>query len=291
MATTTISFASKVVLNNGVSMPRMHLGVYNMSGKALHNAVQHALDLTDFVAQIGYRGFDSAQMYHNERETGKAINHWLSEHPEVSREDVFYTTKLLSNNGYHETRAAIKRSLEVCGLGYIDLFLIHAPFGGPVARQESWRAIEDAILDKEIRTGGVSNFGILHLEQLLAGNIRIKPAVNQLEIHPFNTHADTTEWCQNHGITVEAFCPLTRQEKMHDRTIVRLSKKYNCTAAQLLLRWSLQHGFVPLPKSQHPARLKENSDIDWLTISDADMKTMDDLDEHYIVDWDPLNVP
>ncbi|KAI5298583.1 hypothetical protein KEM56_003927 [Ascosphaera pollenicola] len=266
MASKTISFASRVTLNNGITMPRMHLGVYNMSGKDLHNAVVHALD-----------------MYHNERETGKAINHWLSEHPEASRADIFYTTKLISNSGYNETRAEIKKSLEACGLGYIDLFLIHAPFGGPVARLESWRAIEDAIDNHEIRSGGVSNFGIMHLEQLLSSNIRIKPAVNQLEIHPFNTHAEVTEYCQKQGVVVQAFCPLTRKEKMHDRTIVRLTKKYKCTPAQLLLRWSLQHDFVPLPKSQNPARLKENSEIEGFEISEDDMRTMDDLDEYYSV--------
>lgn len=222
-------------------------------------------------------------MYHNERETGKAINHYLSEHPEVSRADIFYTTKLLSNSGYDETRAEIRKSLEACNLGYIDLFLIHAPFGGPDARLQSWRAIEDAIENHEIRSGGVSNFGILHMEQLLSHDLKVKPAVNQLEIHPFNTHAEVTEYCQKQGIVVEAFCPLTRKEKMHDRTIVRLSQKYKCTAAQLLLRWSLQHGFVPLPKSQNPGRLKENTQIEGFEIEEGDMRVMDDLDEHYIV--------
>lgn len=121
------------------------------------------------------------------------------------------------------------------------------------------------------------------MEQLLSHDLKVKPAVNQLEIHPFNTHAEVTEYCQKQGIVVEAFCPLTRKEKMHDRTIVRLSQKYKCTAAQLLLRWSLQHGFVPLPKSQNPGRLKENTQIEGFEIEEGDMRVMDDLDEHYIV--------
>ncbi|KAI5294225.1 hypothetical protein KEM52_004444, partial [Ascosphaera acerosa] len=241
---------------------------------------------------IGYRGFDSAQMYHNERETGEAILSWLKEHPEVSREDIFYTSKLLNNDTYERCKDTIAHSIEQCGLGYIDLFLIHAPFGGPKARREAWRAIEDAIAAGTVRTGGVSNFGVRHMQQLLSSDekLRFEPAVNQLEVHPFNTHADTTQWCQEHGLVVEAFCPLTRREKMGHPVIVNLSKKYQCTPAQLLLRWSLQHGFVPLPKSQNPARLLENSQVEGFNIYGDDMRTLDALDENYIVDWDPLDV-
>ncbi|KAI5289884.1 hypothetical protein KEM55_008719 [Ascosphaera atra] len=222
---------------------------------------------------------------------GRAISRYMAEHKNISRKDIFYTTKLLSNNGYAATRQAIKKSLEVCGLGYIDLFLIHAPFGGPNARMQSWRAIEDAIIDEEIRAGGVSNFGVRHLDQLLSSDIRVKPAVNQLEIHPFNQHAEITEHCKKLGITVEAFCPLTRCEKFNDPTIQSLSKKYKCTPAQLMLRWSVQHEFVPLPKSKNKERLLENTQIDWFEISDEDMKTLDGLEEHYVVDWDPVNCP
>lgn len=222
-------------------------------------------------------------MYHNEADCGRAINEWLAEHPGSDRSSIFYTTKLLSNDGYEATRRSIQKSLQACKLGYIDLFLIHAPYGGKQLRIASWKAIEDAIIAGEVKNGGVSNFGIRHLQELEEAGSKIKPAVNQLEIHPWNTHANIAQYCQEQGIVVEAFCPLTRGIKFGDPTAVTLAKKYNCTVAQLLLRWSLQHGYVPLPKSSSEKRLRENSEIYSFSISDEDMKRMDGLEENYVV--------
>lgn len=248
-------------------------------------------------------------MYHNEADCGKAIKAWLAENPKSARSDIFYATKLLSNDGYDATRRAIGESLRACDLGYIDLFLIHAPYGGKKARIASWTAIEDAIKAGEVKSGGVSNFGIRHLQEL-SEVAKIKPAVNQLEIHPWNTHAEIAQYCQEEGIVVEAFCPLTRGLKFNDPTAVSLKEKYNCTIAQLLLRWSLQHGYVPLPKSKSKDRLLENSQLYSFEIEDKDMKKLDDLEENYVVgklsshshppkipcltmntDWDPVDAP
>ena len=156
MADQSFSLASRIKLNNGLTMPHVHLGVYLMSGKEASSAVHHAL-------YAGYRGFDSAQMYHNEKQVGHAILDYLKQHPDLKREDIHYTTKLASNGDYDQARRSITKSVKECGLGYIDLFLLHSPYGGKQKRLESWRAVEDAVKEGEVRIGGVSNFGVKHV--------------------------------------------------------------------------------------------------------------------------------
>lgn len=156
MADQSFSLASRIKLNNGLTMPRIHLGVYLMSGNESSKAVTYALD-------AGYRAVDSAQMYHNERDVGNSILNYLKSHPELKREDIHYTTKLASNSDYDRARQSITKSVKECGLGYIDLFLLHSPYGGRKARLESWKAVEDAIMDGEVKIGGVSNFGPQHV--------------------------------------------------------------------------------------------------------------------------------
>jgi diketogulonate reductase-like aldo/keto reductase len=225
-------------------------------------------------------------MYHNEREVGRSILGFLEAEKNkpngVKREDIFFTSKLASNISYDATRRSINESIRVSGLGYIDLFLIHAPYGGKAKRLECWRAIEDAIADNQIRTGGVSNYGVKHLQELLASNPRVRPAVNQIEVHPFNTRSEITSFCQKNGIVVEAYAPLARAYRMGHPTIVSLSQKYGCTPAQLLVRWSLQHGYVPLPKSVSKERIISNAQVDGFEITAEDMKTMDGLDEYLV---------
>lgn len=152
----SFSLATTIKLNNGMTMPQLHLGVYLMSGSEASNAVHHALE-------AGYRGFDSAQMYHNEKQVGTAILDYMKKHPELKREDIHYTTKLASNSDYDTARKSIRNSVKQCGLGYIDLFLLHSPYGGKQKRLGSWRAVEDAIQDGDVRIGGVSNFGEKHV--------------------------------------------------------------------------------------------------------------------------------
>lgn len=153
-----------IKLSNGLSMPQIHLGLYLISGRETTDAVAAALE-------AGYRGFDSAQMYHNERETGQSIRSFLASprnQSNLKREDIWYTTKLASNTSYDAARKSITQSVQASGLGYIDLFLLHSPYGGKIKRLESWRAVEDAIADGEVRTGGVSNFGVKHVRCTLA---------------------------------------------------------------------------------------------------------------------------
>lgn len=156
MAEQTYSLATRVKLNSGLSMPHIHLGVYLMSGSEASNAVKYALE-------AGYRAVDCAQMYHNERQVGQSILNFLEGHPDIKRGDIHYTTKLASNSDYDTARKSITRSVKECGLGYIDLFLLHSPYGGKRARLESWRAVEDAVTDGEVKIGGVSNYGEKHV--------------------------------------------------------------------------------------------------------------------------------
>lgn len=191
--------------------------------------------------------------------------------------------------------------------------MLHSPYGGKTARLESWRAVEDAIEEGEVKIGGVSNFGVKHIKELVASKPRIMPAVNQIEVHPFNTRENIRQVCEENGILVEAYAPLVRALKMTHPTIKSLASKYKCTPGQLLIRWSLQHGMVPLPKSINKARIEENSKIGHFEIEDKDMKMMDGLDEYLVtgelyegergimfwklmmilcrLDWDPVDCP
>jgi diketogulonate reductase-like aldo/keto reductase len=288
-------------------MPRIHLGVYMTSGRETSTAVTHALE-------AGYRGFDSAEWYANEKEAGSAIFKYISSPPsgrtKLERSDVWFTTKLKTNSSYDATRKAIKESIRKCGLGYLDLYLLHSPYGGKSRRLECWRAVEDAIEEGEVRAGGVSNFGVKHvrfascreaeivivltgplrqLQELLDAKPKIIPAVNQIEVHPFNTRSDITSFCREHDIVVEAYAPLARALRMRHPKIVELSKKYQCEPAQLMVRWSLQKGYVPLPKSVKKERIVSNAKVEGFDIEEKDMKVLDGLDEYLVTDWDPTD--
>jgi diketogulonate reductase-like aldo/keto reductase len=231
--------------------------------------------------------------YHNEKACGQAILSFLGDNSlnttGLKREDIFFTSKLASNTSYNAARRSIKQSVQTSGLGYIDLFLLHSPYGGRDARLSSWRAVEDAIQDGEIKIGGVSNFGVKHLDELMASKPRVVPAVNQIEVHPFNTRTNIVEACQKYGIIVEAYAPLARALRMKHPTIVSLSQKYSCTPAQLMIRWSLQHGYIPLPKSVSKQRIEANGDIGHFEISPENMRELDQLDEYLVTDWDPVD--
>jgi diketogulonate reductase-like aldo/keto reductase len=286
MAPNAFSLSTRLPLASGLSIPQIQLGVYLMSGREASNAVTFAL-------QAGYRAIDSAQMYHNEADCGKVIKAFLDNKTQntagLTREDIFFTSKLATNASYATARKSITKSVATSGLGYIDLFLLHSPYGGKSSRLSSWRAVEDAITAGEIRSGGVSNYGIKHLEELLASSPRIKPAVNQIEVHPFNTRTELTAFCQQHDIVVEAYAPLARAMRMKHPTIKSLSEKYGCTPAQLMIRWSLQKGYVPLPKSVKRERIMENAEVGGFEIEGGDMQNMDGLDEYLVTDWDPTD--
>ncbi|KAE9573677.1 putative oxidoreductase [Colletotrichum fructicola] len=288
MATTKYTLATRLTLANGKTIPQIQLGLYCMSGKEATKTIPWALN-------AGYRGFDCAQMYRNERESGKAISDYLSSSENaqgLKREDVFYTTKLAScSTSYDEVRRSITESVKVSGLGYVDLFLLHSPYGGKEARLTSWKALEDAITEGEVKMGGVSNYGSAHIEELMASKPRIAPVINQIEVHPFNTQTKIRETCAKHNIAIEAYAPLARGMRMKHPKILELAQKYGCSPAQLFVRWSLQHEMITLPKSVRQERLIENASVGNFEISKEDLAEMDGLDERLVTDWDPTEAP
>lgn len=194
----------------------------------------------------GYRGFDSAQWYYNESETASAIASFLqlqnNAGSDIKRQDIFFTTKLRENStSASKVRTSVNKSLDAVlpQLGYIDLFLLHSPLGGKEARLNSWRTLEEFVLSAEgkIKSIGVSNYGVKHIEELMATNPRVKPVVNQIEVHPFNTQDEIRKCCEKYGIVVEAYAPLARGERFgRSKVMKELAGRYGVSEAQLMVR-------------------------------------------------------
>lgn len=273
-----LTLASGYRLNDGREIPVLGLGMWNLgSGRAAEDAVRAALG-------VGYRLFDTAKLYANERALGAAIRS-----DGVPRERVFVTTKLWNDDhGYEAALGAFDRSLGELGLDYVDLYLIHWP--GGKKRSESWRALETIHQRGLARSIGVSNYTIRHLEEVLAES-RVVPAVNQVEFHPFLYQKELLEFCGRHGIVVEAYSPLTKGRRLHDPVIQEVAAKVGRTPAQVLLRWCLQHGLVVIPKSSRSERIEENARVFDFSLSPADMARLDDLDERRHTSWNPDSVP
>ncbi len=273
-----LSISTRIRLDHGGSIPLLGLGVWQLEpGEQTRNAVLAALS-------CGYRLIDTARIYGNERQVGEAVRACG-----LSREEVFITTKLWnSDQGYDSAIRACRASLLSLGLPWVDLYLIHWP--GERKRLESWRALVALREEGLCRAIGVSNYTIAHLEEL-AGASPVTPAVNQVEFHPFLFQETLLSYCKANGIVLEAYSPLTRGERLADRRLVSVARKYGKTTAQLMLRWALQHGVVVIPKSSHPGRIRENADFYDFEISPEDMKTLDNLGETSRFCWDPTGIP
>ena len=205
----------------------------------------------------------------------------------MPREQVFVTTKLWNDDqGYDSALRAFDASLDRLGLEYVDLYLIHWPVPGK--RLESWRALEKIFSDKRARAIGISNFMPEHIEELLA-KAKVVPAVNQIEISPFLQHRAARAACDEHGIVVEAYSPLTRGQRLHDPTVRDVAKQVGRTEAQVMLRWGVQHGLVILPKSVHAERIDENAKLFDFSLDAQQMAKMDALEEGTATGWDPRN--
>jgi methylglyoxal/glyoxal reductase len=287
-------------LNNGVRIPVLGLGVYQIaSGLETERAVADAL-------QSGYRLINTARYYSNEKDVGKAL---LTSG--VPREQVFVTTKLWNlDHGYDSTLRAFDKSLEELGLDYLDLYLIHFPVKGsrvsqwkplkrtleivgyafPGSRLESWKAMEKILSGGRCRAIGVSNYTIRHLEELFSVS-RVIPAVNQVEFTPFCYQAELLEFCRKHRIQLQAYSPLTRGQRLNDPKVSKLAAKYRCSAAQLLIRWVIQHDAVAIPKATNPIHIRENALVFDFSITDEDMDTLNSLNENLHLSWDPTNLP
>lgn len=265
-------------LNNGVQMPYFGLGVFQTGrGQQAEKAIRHALD-------IGYRHIDTASIYGNERAVGQVVRH-----SGLPREDIFVTTKLWNDqHGYESALQAYQESLGRLGLDHADLYLIHYPVSQ--LRGESWRALEALYIDGRVRAIGVSNYTIRHLEELLAES-SVLPAVNQVEFHPFLYQRDLLDYCHQRGIRLEAYSPLTQGRRLNHPTLNEIGAHYAKTAAQILIRWALQHDTVVIPKSANKQRIEENAAVFDFEISASHMAQLNDLHEDLRVSWDPTDTP
>lgn len=277
-----LTLQSKLKLRDGNEIPIMGFGTYEIEGQEAYTTVRWALE-------TGYRHIDSAEWYANERQCGRAILDFCKE-AGVPRSEVFYTTKLRSNSGYAAARKAIQKSLDACGLGHIDLFLLHSPLGGPEMRRESWRAALDAKAEGKVRSIGVSNYGVRHIQELVDSGVEL-PAINQVDLHPFMTRTDIVKICREHDIALEAWAPLVRGYRFKHPDIVTLAKKYGKEPAQILLRYSLQKGFIALPKSVSKQRIASNVQIYDFELTPEEIAHLDTLDEQLVTDWDPTDCP
>ncbi|KAF8674674.1 Aldo kereductase [Rhizoctonia solani] len=245
----------------------------------------NALRIAAHYAQC-IRHIDSAQMYRNENAVGQAVKE-----SGLKREEIFITTKCASrSHGYEKTLAGVDESLSKFGFEYIDLFLIHDPLSGPVKRMEAYKALLECRDKGKIKSIGVSNYGVKHLEEIKQAGLEA-PTVNQIELHPWCQQKEIVEYCEKNDIVVQAYCPIVRGEKWGHPALVELSKKHGRSEAQILIRWSLQKGYVPLPKSTHEERIVENAEVFGFELGSEDMGILDALDEgsQGAISWNPVN--
>lgn len=273
---TALNLGSTVELLNGNEMPRLGLGVWRAKdGGETENAVLAALN-------AGYRGIDTASMYNNEQSVGRAIRS-----SGVPRDQVFVTTKVWNNEqGYDSTLKACQNSLDRLEMDYVDLYLVHWPVKEKYI--ETYRALEKLYDQGVVKAIGVSNFHIHHLEDLM-GSCRIKPMVNQVELHPLHTQKRLLAFCRKEGIQLQSWRPLM-QGRLHLPLLEELSAKYGKTAAQIVLRWHLQLGVVTIPKSVQAERIVENANLFDFELEPEDMNRMDALNRNQRFGADPDHI-
>lgn len=267
-----------IKLNDGCEIPQVGLGLWQVKDEV-------QFDKAFGVAQeAGYRHFDSAQFYQNEGMLGQA---W--QRMGLNRKELFITTKIkLPNFGAKRTAKSIDKSLADLQTDYIDLMLLHFPVTG--LRKSSWQALEEAQVAGKVRSIGVSNYTIRHLEEMKK-YAHAMPAVNQVELHVFLQQPELLAYCEREGIVVEAYSPLAHAKDMDEPVIQQIATKHGVSYAQVMLRWCLQKGLVVLPKSVTPERIRENIDIFSFALDEADMEQLSTLDRNFRTCWDPTRVP
>ncbi|CDK28221.1 unnamed protein product [Kuraishia capsulata CBS 1993] len=274
-----------IQLSSGHAFPTVGLGTWEVPNSATAKVVYEAL-------KTGYRLIDCASLYGNEAECGEGISKWLDEGN--SREDVKYTTKLWnSENGYGNAKRAIKRCLEkVKQLGYIDLLLIHSPLEGPKMRLETYKAMQEAVDEGLVKSIGVSNYGIKHIDELLAWDgLKYKPVVNQIEISPWLMRQELADACNERGIEVEAYAPLGHGGKINDPTVTKIAARKNVSGAQVLIRWSMQKKHIPLPKTKTVSRLAGNLDVYSFSLTEEEIRELDHPKAYEPTDWECTDAP
>jgi len=265
----TKSATDSIEIAPGVQMPTIGFGVYKSAPEVCVRSCLEAF-------KAGYKHFDSAMYYANETEVGEAVNK-----SGVDRKDIFVTSKIIGppdSMDPEETYKILVQAVDKFGLDYVDLFLIHTPSSGPEGRKLLWQALERLQEAKKTRAIGVSNFGKEHLKQLSEYS-KVKPAVNQIELHPWCQSREHVKYCEENNIPLQAYCPIVRASKNDDATVQKLAKKHNKEPAQILIRWSLQKGYTPLPKSDTPSRIQSNIDVYDFELDSEDMAALDAQDD------------
>ena len=258
-----------MTLNDGVQIPQLGFGVFQVPPAETEEAVTRALE-------VGYRHIDTAEMYQNEAGVGRAVAA-----SGLARDEVFVTSKL--NNGFHrpdDARRAFDGTLAALGMDHVDLFLVHWPlptlYGGDFV--STWRTLEEFAADGRTRSIGVSNFEPAHLDRLAAETGTV-PSVNQVEAHPYFTNDEVRAYGGEHGIVTEAWSPIAQGAVLDDETIVKIAERLGRTPAQVTLRWHLQRGDVVFPKSTSPERMAENFALFDFELDDADVRAITALDK------------
>ncbi|KAL8713739.1 MAG: hypothetical protein Q9220_002265 [cf. Caloplaca sp. 1 TL-2023] len=256
-------------------MPRLGFGIYQSPPSVCVASCLTAL-------RAGYRHIDSAQYYANEAEMGRAVTD-----SGIPRSEIFLTTKILSSVGspektYEKCLSSVKTIDPGRGEGeddgYVDLFLIHSPNCGKEKRREMWLALERLVKEGKVRSIGVSNFGIGHIEEMREYASIWPPQVNQIELHPFSQQRDLVTYLRTNNIIIQAYCPLIRNTAAHSPPLLALADKHATTVSHILIRYSLQKGWVPLPKSDNEGRIKSNSEVYGFELDEGDMGRLDGLD-------------
>ncbi|KAK3986979.1 NADP-dependent oxidoreductase domain-containing protein [Cladorrhinum sp. PSN332] len=282
MAPLTID--TKLKLNSGYEIPQLGFGVYQTPPRDTQRCVTEALN-------AGYLHVDSAAYYRNEAACAEAIRSF-------GRDKVFFTSKIMPGSlNYGSVISQVDRMLQETNLGYLDLVLIHAPFGGSDNRKAAWKALVESVEAGKIRSIGVSNYGVHHLDELEKHIAELEEerggkgkggviSVGQWEIHPWVARNDIVEWCAKRNIAVEAYCPLVQGQRWGEPELKKLAEKYGKSEAQILIRWSLQKGLVPLPKSVTSERIRANADVFDFELTPEEVKELQ-TDEYSPISWDP----
>ncbi|KAI0682111.1 Aldo/keto reductase [Cytidiella melzeri] len=274
--TAELDITSAISLTSGYALPILGFGVYQ-NDDCLGSCIA--------AFQAGYRHVDSARYYRNEKEVGRAVRE-----SGIPREELFITSKIYHPDfGYESALRATEQSYKQFGLEYIDLYLIHSPISGKQRRLDTWRALIEQRNKGKFKSIGVSNYNIQHIEEIREAGLET-PVVNQLEIHPFCQQRPIVEYCKKNGIAIQAYCPLIRGDYNY-QIFKDMAEKYHKTIPQILIRWSLQHGYSPLPKSSHPERIRANAQVYDFNISAEDMTKIDALDrgDEGACQWNPIH--
>ncbi|WP_413303537.1 aldo/keto reductase [Bacillus sp. 1P10SD] len=271
------SLGDTTVLNNGVKMPWLGLGVFQV------NEGQDVVDSVQWAIEAGYRSIDTAAVYQNEKGVGQGIKQ-----SGVNRDELFVTSKVWNTDqGYEPTLLAFNQSLKSLNLDYLDLYLIHWPVKEKYL--ETWKALEKLYKDGYVRAIGVSNFQVHHLKDIME-NTEIMPMVNQVEFHPKLSQPELRKFCKDHGIQLEAWSPLMQGQLLNHHVVSDIAEKYGKTTAQVLIRWDLEHGVVTIPKSIKKERIISNADVFDFVMEKNDIEKLDALNENKRVGPDPDHI-